>query len=429
MLYAIVRPFAKIGLSLYFRKIYLTKVDRIPKDKPIILACNHPTAFLEPCILACWLPFGLHFLVRGDVFKRPVFNFVLRALHMLPIYRRRDGDLKSIKNNFSTFDACYEALKKKKVLTMFPEGHTVTEYRLRSLKKGLARIVMGMYEKYPDTEELFIIPIGFSYSAPHSFRSEVKIQVGHPIPTRSLYEMHKEQPNLGVNAILKKLQKALQQQMVIVDHPIKDIVADRLLTLTRSRFPFPALPKTLSIADPLLAEQAIVSQLNQLEQDEVKKLEKTTELYEIALLKHGLKDETLLNGSQSTSRSLLYMILLAVPALLGYLLNYLPVRFTSNTVKTNVKKIEYSGPVFVSTLVVMYMSFSFLSIIIALFFKLWMLLLLVPIMLLTGMAYIHFKAHANFLEQARKLKKVSESRKLELLKMRSDLLSKLVVKN
>ncbi|MBK6903255.1 MAG: hypothetical protein IPH04_10715 [Saprospirales bacterium] len=71
MLYPITRPLAKIALSVFFRKLYLSGLENIDWEKPVILAANHPTAFIEPCILACWLPKPLHFMVRGDFFSNP----------------------------------------------------------------------------------------------------------------------------------------------------------------------------------------------------------------------------------------------------------------------------------------------------------------------------------------------------------------------
>ena len=75
-LYPIVRPLAALAIKTFFRKIHLSNMDRVPSDRPVILAANHPTAFMEPCILACYMDRPLHFLVRGDFFsKTPVFFF------------------------------------------------------------------------------------------------------------------------------------------------------------------------------------------------------------------------------------------------------------------------------------------------------------------------------------------------------------------
>ncbi len=84
-MYHLVRPFASLALKVQFRKIYFSGVDRIPKDKPVILAVNHPTAFLEPCVVACFQPQALHFLVRGDLFKKRFFRMLLESLKNLGI--------------------------------------------------------------------------------------------------------------------------------------------------------------------------------------------------------------------------------------------------------------------------------------------------------------------------------------------------------
>ena len=85
--YRFVRPLARIALKTYFSKIYLNGLEKIPADKPIILAANHPSAFLEPCILATTLPRPLHFMVRGDLFQKPLYRALLMSLHMIPMYR------------------------------------------------------------------------------------------------------------------------------------------------------------------------------------------------------------------------------------------------------------------------------------------------------------------------------------------------------
>jgi len=74
--YRIVRPLARIALKTYFSKIYLNGLD--------------PSAFLEPCILATTLPRPLHFMVRGDLFQKPIYSAMLMSLHMIPMFRLKD---------------------------------------------------------------------------------------------------------------------------------------------------------------------------------------------------------------------------------------------------------------------------------------------------------------------------------------------------
>jgi len=80
MLYFLIRPLARLAILIFYRKVYFTNRDRIPAGKPVIMAVNHPTGFVEPCILAVFTREPLHYLVRGDLFRKPLFNFLLRSV-------------------------------------------------------------------------------------------------------------------------------------------------------------------------------------------------------------------------------------------------------------------------------------------------------------------------------------------------------------
>ena len=177
MLYPLVRPLATIAIWAFYRKIYLSNAHRIPKEGPVILAANHPTAFMEPCILACFQDRPLHFLVRGDLFKKNIFASLLRSLNMLPVYRIQDGGYSNLKNNFSTFEDCFRALKDGKAIMILAEGRTIHEKKLRPIRKGTARIAFGALDKYGEMD-LPIIPVGVNYTYADQPRSEVMIDFG-----------------------------------------------------------------------------------------------------------------------------------------------------------------------------------------------------------------------------------------------------------
>jgi len=154
MLYFFVRPIARIGLSVFYRHIYFSHPERIPKDKPVILACNHPTAFIEPCLLACFLDRSLYFLVRGNLFKKPIYDLLLRSLHMLPIFRLKDGGYGKLKSNYQTFQAVFQALEQNRTVMILAEGSTKQCKRLRPLQKGAARLALGALEASEHIEEV-----------------------------------------------------------------------------------------------------------------------------------------------------------------------------------------------------------------------------------------------------------------------------------
>ncbi len=191
MLYRFLRPITRIFLKAYFRKIYINGLENIPKEGPLILCSNHPTAFIEPCILACFLPRELHFLVRADLFKKPVLSKILYGTNQLPIYRFRDG-IKELRNSHTILNKTYANLASGKAILIFPEGTTQEVRYLRPIKKGTARMAFDTLKQHPECG-LKIIPIGLSYSSPNSWRSVANIQIGKPI-IPELPENEKEFP-------------------------------------------------------------------------------------------------------------------------------------------------------------------------------------------------------------------------------------------
>jgi 1-acyl-sn-glycerol-3-phosphate acyltransferase len=58
---------------------------------PVLLVVNHPDSFLDAVIIGALYPRKINYLARGDVFRNPVFGFLLRQLNMLPVFRQREG--------------------------------------------------------------------------------------------------------------------------------------------------------------------------------------------------------------------------------------------------------------------------------------------------------------------------------------------------
>ncbi|HNA95205.1 MAG TPA: 1-acyl-sn-glycerol-3-phosphate acyltransferase, partial [Saprospiraceae bacterium] len=147
MLYAVVRPVAKTGFKVFFRHIHIQGLENIPREGPLLLAANHPTAFIEPCVAACFQHRTLHFIVRGDIFKNPFYIKILKALHLIPIFRFKDG-YTNLKQNQETFRYVNQVLQERKTILILVEGRTIQEKKLRPVQKGPARMAFGAYDAY-----------------------------------------------------------------------------------------------------------------------------------------------------------------------------------------------------------------------------------------------------------------------------------------
>lgn len=232
MIYRFLRVLVSITLHAYFRRIIVNDVQKLPLDKPVLIASNHPNAFLEAVLLACFLPRPLHFLVRADVFKNPRFRWFLKATNQVPIYRFRDG-FANLRNNAKTFEFCYETLKEGKAILIFAEGSTEMVRRLRPLQKGTARIAMGALDYSPDLD-LEIVPVGVNFSDPTLFRSDVMIRVGDPLSAREYLEAYSQDQPGTMQVITDNVRERLQPCVVHIPEHIHEQQVVPLFTILRS---------------------------------------------------------------------------------------------------------------------------------------------------------------------------------------------------
>lgn len=237
MLYYIVRPFAREGLRLFYRRIDLIGRNRIPKNAAVILAANHPTAFIEPCILACFLPRPLYFLARGNLFQKSFYARLLRSLHIIPVFRMKDLGMRGLRQNFSAFERCYQALNERKTLMILAEGRCVHEKRLRPIQKGTARIALGALEQYADLEEVYIVPVGINYTYADRMRSHVMIRFAEPLKASAYFDAFRKDQREAVGQLTQDLESALRPHVVGVAENKDELLLDHLLQMDRSIAP------------------------------------------------------------------------------------------------------------------------------------------------------------------------------------------------
>lgn len=348
MLYQLIRPLAAVALKVYLRKITFLYTERIPKNKPVILACNHPTAFMEPCILACGLSRPLYFLVRGDVFTKPFYKRLLKALHMLPVYRLKDRGYAFVKANYETFDTCYDALKDRLSIMILAEGTTISEKRLRPLKKGTARVAFGALEKYPEIDDVYIVPVGVNFDQIGAFRSEVIVRFGTPISTRDYYPAFYSNNNEGIDQLTAELATRMAEQIVIIEKKADEGIAEQLLLLSRLKYK--------DGSDKALQTEIDLSRtVNGMPEEQKAGLSERIYQYQSALHASGVSDKTVFDGKGLGILPALGLLTGFMPAALGALLNFLPAALAKWIADTRVDSKEFYGSVLLTVALFLYL--------------------------------------------------------------------------
>ena len=177
MLYSLLKLPARLAFFFYCRKLVVHYRESLKKKGPLLIAANHPNAFLDAIIIATLFKAPVNSLTRGDAFANGFYSKLLRSLNMLPVYRLSEG-AENIDTNYTTFSACIDIFKKGGIVLIFSEGECVNEWDLRPLKKGTARLALTAWQQGIPLE---ILPVGINYNSYRSFGKNIGISFGQSI--------------------------------------------------------------------------------------------------------------------------------------------------------------------------------------------------------------------------------------------------------
>ena len=228
MLYWILKVLVWVSLQLYFRKIFIEGADRIPADKPVILAANHQSAFIEPTVLACYQKHPIHFMTRGDVFVKN-FMWFFRSTNQIPIYRFKDG-FGNIRKNRDTFSACYDVLSKQQKILIFAQPGVVWEKRIAPVQRGAARMATGAIKEFPDLDP-YILPVGINFTDHTKFNSLVMAKFGTPIRVRDYFTGVDADRRNVEETITKEIGNQFRDLIVHIDDPEDEPEVEFLLQM------------------------------------------------------------------------------------------------------------------------------------------------------------------------------------------------------
>lgn len=225
MLYKLLNILFRFSQHFYFKRVEIEGVDRVPFNEANILVANHPSAFKDPILIGSNFTNPIYFLAAEEFMGgRRMSSFLENQFNMIPIFRpttRPD----EVHKNTGSFDKCYEALRSKKSILIFAEGHSETQDWLDPLKSGSARIVLETLAKYPDLKNVNIIPIGLNYSNPHQFRSTFYLKIGELIKVTQNHNYNKSNltdlAHLNLNEAINGLEKENSYWQIILIKLIK----------------------------------------------------------------------------------------------------------------------------------------------------------------------------------------------------------------
>lgn len=423
MLYFFLKPLVQLAIKVYFRNIFLSGLQNLPHQKPFLIAMNHPTAFLEPVIMAANINKPIHFLARGDHFNKSFYRFLLNQAKMIPVFRQKESGFGSLKNNYDTFFRCYEYISKGELVALFPEGRTEHEKRLRPLQRGVARIAFGTLTHFPHLDDLYIVPIGVSYADAISFRTTPILHIGEPMSVRSYYGDGKSPDH---QRLLTDLASRLNEYMVTIDQHEDEELIETCLTMARNTLNY-SFFKVYQFDNSLLnMERKVAGFWNE---EANQNLKNSTKLkirsYLDLLEKYKLSDIVITTQIKSSWLSTFPVFQLI--SLMGTIFTYPITYFADWVVNNKVKHLSFKSPVRFGAALGVSLIYLIITIILAVYLS----VLVIPVAFSLGlMAYfsLYFREKQAIKTAYNRFLKLDEAQKGKLLELKKDILNTFMFK-
>ena len=383
----IIPPFS---FRVFFRRIFYSNLKKVPLEKPLLFVGNHQNSFMDGILVGSYLPQPLHFLMRADMFRKPFARFCLRELNVSPVYRIEEG-LENVHKNLDTFSGIYDILKDNGNLVVFSEGICVQEKRLQKLRKGTARMAFGAEEKFG--LDVHIVPVGINYTYPSKFRKEVMINFHEPFCIKELKEDYKVNPAKALRSFNEKVDSSLRNEVIIIENPQNDWLAEHLLIMKRNNFILPLFQWRFDTDDRRLLEKALCEKINSIgstSQEGLITLSQKVKDYFDTLTISRLKDE---NIARKLDFGFLryFAVVAGFPFFItGYLSNLIPFTVPRYICDKLIKDPRFYSSLYVSSGTVLYLIYFPLLLILATVFAGWtglLLGLLVPFLGYTVLFY------------------------------------------
>jgi len=161
LIYLLLKPFIRLAVAIFCPELIVRNKSIYDLKGPVLITANHPDSFLDAILIAAVIKRPIHFLARGDAFHKPWHNFLLRTLHMFPVYRLSEGK-ENLGLNAAAFENSRRVLSQNGIVLIFIEGICLNTHALQPFKKGAARIASTCWK---EGIPLNILPLGIGYSS------------------------------------------------------------------------------------------------------------------------------------------------------------------------------------------------------------------------------------------------------------------------
>jgi 1-acyl-sn-glycerol-3-phosphate acyltransferase len=187
LVYDLAIALLRLLIRVFFRRAEIAGRERVPATGGGIVVAWHPNALLDGCLILAHFPRPITFGARHGLFRWPVLGPLLRALRVVPVYRRQDfldgaGGEDRRRGNEQSLDALARAVAGGGFVGLFPEGDSHDNPQPSRLRTGAARVYYRALElSAPGQPPPPLLPVGLHYDRKRLFGSSVLVAFHPPI--------------------------------------------------------------------------------------------------------------------------------------------------------------------------------------------------------------------------------------------------------
>jgi len=204
-----IRGLIRLLLALFYRRIEVVGLERVPAAGGVIVAANHHNSVVDAMVLLAIVPRRLRTLAKAQLFQHPLIGPFLRLLGALPVHRRQEAGDDPRKND-ALFAETTRTLREGGGIIIFPEGRTQPEPVLLELRTGAARMLLAA-----QPAEAALVPAGLVFRKPGIFREgEVLVLFGEPMAVDAHRALALREPEEAARRLTQELTGALKELIV-----------------------------------------------------------------------------------------------------------------------------------------------------------------------------------------------------------------------
>lgn len=426
MLYFILKILSKLTLKSFFRRIRIVGKENIPENVPVIFIANHPSAFMDPIIVASTVKQPVYFIAAGEYVGKGIKGFIFRKwLHMIPVFRPSTRP-EEVHKNKDMFNHCFDHLSSGRSLLIFPEGVSKTERKIKPFKTGVARIARGAELLNQKKLNLHIVPVGLNYSNPHQFRSDVFVNIGKAICVKELITENPENEFTEVEHLTKLAEDRLHETVLHIEKEEDDSLLTKLHQIYSRD-----LKEELGIdfkeqEREFLLQKNMLAAIDHFRTKAPHKFDfavQQIDLYSNQLRAHGITDKDVreLKFQQSFVRVISYI--LGLPFFIpGVIFNFIPYQLVQYILKKIRINENFQGSMILAVGLVLFSFFYVaVAILVGLFTPLgWWAMLLPVVMYATGVYAQMYLSAIQYTRQRKNLRSVFRNNKSLIQKLGSE---------